>query len=77
METNFENQTRAPRPSDFFTLLEVADLLGIGRSAAYQLAQRDQLPIPVVRVGRQYRVSREAYQALKGAQHVQQKEELA
>ena len=34
------------------TLGEVAALLGIGRSTAYELAQRDALPVPVIRLGR-------------------------
>ncbi|MGW8746509.1 helix-turn-helix domain-containing protein [Streptomyces sp. NPDC055794] len=36
----------------------VGDALGIGRTATYQLAREDALPIPTVRVGRQLRARR-------------------
>jgi excisionase family DNA binding protein len=35
---------------------EVARLLGIGRTTAYELASRDKLPVTTIRVGRQLRV---------------------
>lgn len=40
------------------TLTEAADRLGIGRSTAYELAARDEFPIPVLTIGRSKRVSR-------------------
>ena len=46
------------------TLEELAILLGIGRSTAYQLAAEDQLPVPVIRVGRRVVVPRRAVEAL-------------
>ena len=42
------------------TIDEAAALLGIGRSTAYELAQSDRLPIPVIRLGRRTVVSRAA-----------------
>lgn len=33
-----------------------AALLGLSRSSAYDLAKRDQFPVPVIRAGRRYRV---------------------
>lgn len=39
---------------------EVAAWLGISRSAAYELASRDALPVPVIRAGRRLLVSRAA-----------------
>lgn len=35
-----------------------ADLLGIGRSTAYDLARRDVFPIPVLKIGRRKVVSK-------------------
>ena len=49
------------------TLGEVAALLGIGRSTAYELAQRDALPIPVIHLGRRLVVSRAALDRLLAA----------
>lgn len=34
-----------------------AAVLGIGRTKAYELAKRDQFPVPIRRVGTSYRVS--------------------
>lgn len=52
------------------TLGEVAALLGIGRSTAYELAKRDALPIPVIRLGRRLVVSRAALDRLLAADGV-------
>lgn len=38
------------------TLEEAAQLLRIGRSSAYTLAQHGEFPVPVLRVGKLYRV---------------------
>lgn len=46
------------------TLEELAETLGIGRSTAYQLAAEDQLPVPVICVGRRKVVARKAVDAL-------------
>lgn len=44
-----------PRQKPTLTVEEVAHLLGIGRSLAYDLAARDELPVPVIRIGSLYR----------------------
>jgi hypothetical protein len=36
----------------------LGDAFGIGRTATYQLAREEALPIPVIRVGRQLRAKR-------------------
>ena len=41
-----------------YTLVEAAQLLGIGRSTAYEVAARGDFPVPVIKVGRCKRVSR-------------------
>ena len=41
------------------TVEETARLLGIGRNLAYELAARDELPVPVIRLGRRILVPRE------------------
>ena len=45
---------------------EAARLLGIGRTLAYRLASRDELPVPVIRVGRTLRVPAAPLRALLG-----------
>lgn len=42
-------------------------MLGISRPVAYQLARRDQLPVPVIRLGRRMVVSRRALEDLLSA----------
>jgi excisionase family DNA binding protein len=71
--------TQNPKPllTDFLSLVEFAELLGISKTTAYELAQRNELPVPVLRIGRQYRVSRKAYEALKDAQHVRNLDDAA
>lgn len=46
------------------TIPEVARALGISRGLAYDLARRDALPIPVIRLGRRMVLSRKAVEAL-------------
>lgn len=45
---------------------DAARLLGINRSTAYELARRDALPVPVIRLGRRMVVSRRAMETLLG-----------
>jgi predicted DNA-binding transcriptional regulator AlpA len=53
MQTNQCNRAIA-------TIEEVAETFGIARSTAYDLAKRDALPVPVIRLGRRLMVSRRA-----------------
>lgn len=46
-----------------------ARLLGINRSTAYDLARRDRLPVPVIRLGRRMVVSRRALRQLLDHHH--------
>lgn len=57
------------KPADTMTLHEFAELLGVSYTTAHLLAQRDELPIPALKVGRQYRFSRIAYRRLLEEQH--------
>ena len=41
--------------------------LGIGRSLAYDLARRNELPVPVIKLGRRMVVSRAALDAVLNA----------
>ena len=43
---------------------DVAKVLGISRPVAYELARRDALPVPVIRLGRRMVVSKRAVEAL-------------
>ena len=65
-------QTQTPRThhaSEWMSLREFADLLGISLTSAYEYAREDKLPVPAIRVGRQFRFSRPAYEELRHAQH--------
>ena len=42
------------------------EILGIGRSLAYDLARRGEFPVPVLRVGTQFRVPTAALRELLG-----------
>jgi predicted DNA-binding transcriptional regulator AlpA len=37
-------------------LVTAGATLGLGRSASYELARRGEFPVPVLRIGRRYRV---------------------
>lgn len=52
--------TLPPAPQHTLTLAELAEVLNIGRTQAYELARRDELPIPTLKIGRQFRFSRRA-----------------
>lgn len=45
----------------------VGKMLGISRPVAYELARRDQLPVPVIRLGRRMVVSKRALEEVLGA----------
>lgn len=49
------------------SLVKAADVFGIGRTAAYELARDGTFPARVVRVGRRYRVATEDILAVLGA----------
>ncbi len=46
---------------DTMTLAELAGRLDIGMTKARELARDGKLPIPTLRIGRQYRFSRRAF----------------
>ena len=46
------------------TIPEFARRFGIARSTAYELAKRDGLPVPVIKLGRRLVVSREVMERL-------------
>ena len=50
------------------TLPEVARLLGLSRSSAYDAAAKGTLPLPVIRIGRRLVVPRTAVEHLLGEQ---------
>jgi excisionase family DNA binding protein len=45
---------------------DLAKILGISRPVAYELARRDELPVPVIRLGRRMVVSQQAVDELLG-----------
>ena len=54
------NRTKTPLdPTTLGPVLDLvtaAELLGIGRTASYQLVRENQFPVPVLRIGRLIRV---------------------
>ena len=63
--------TSMNRPPDFLTVEEAAEVLRIGRTAAYKLARRHLATdgadgLPVIRMGRQLRVPRCALEKMTG-----------
>jgi predicted DNA-binding transcriptional regulator AlpA len=52
--------------SYIITIPELGGLLGISVSHCYELAARDELPVPVIRLGRRRVVSRRAVEDLLG-----------
>lgn len=53
-------------PTATYTITEIASLFGIGKSAAYAAAQKDELPVPVIRIGGRYVVPKAPVDALLG-----------
>lgn len=64
-----KNASRDDNESDAFTLYDLARLWDVSYTTVWELARRDELPVPVIRVGRRYLVSRAAYNELMTAQH--------
>lgn len=50
------------------SLMTAAELLGIGRTKAYELVRDDEWPTPIIRVGRAIRVPTTPLVALLGRQ---------
>lgn len=60
-------ETPLPSPRETLTLEELAAALDIGLTTAYELARKNALPIPALKLGRQWRFSRRAlYRYLDG-----------
>jgi excisionase family DNA binding protein len=58
-------------PTDMMTLDELRRRLGISSTTAYELANRDELPFPVIRVGRRFLFSRKLFDdMLRGQQRL-------
>jgi excisionase family DNA binding protein len=56
-------------PAATMHLKELAETLDISVNHAYELAQADELPVPVIRVGRQLRFSRRLVEELLNRTH--------
>lgn len=54
---------------NWMTLEELACDLGIGMTKAYAMAKENRLPIPALKVGREFRFSRVAYERIVDAGH--------
>ena len=66
---NFNPMDQEPDLRDTLTLYDLAARMGVSYSTVYEAARRDELPVPVFRVGRRYFVSRKAYEAVMAARH--------
>jgi predicted DNA-binding transcriptional regulator AlpA len=62
---------------DMMTLSELRERMGVSATSAYALARKDALPVPVIRVGRQFRFSRHAWEQLLNSQHAKHEDEEA
>lgn len=81
---NHDNTTAATVPGPLLAdvgnlpptldIVTAAKWLGIGRTTAYRLAERDEFPAPVLRVGRCYRVPTAPLIALLGIRPEPQRE---
>lgn len=60
-----------PIERDTLTLIEFAELTGSSYTTVHLLAQQNRLPVPVSKIGRQYRISRVAYRRWLERQHDQ------
>lgn len=49
-----------------YSIPEAAELLGIGKSAAYAAAKTDELPVPVIKIGGRYIIPKAPLDALLG-----------
>jgi len=58
-----------PVECETLTLTELAERLGLSMTSAYVLANKNQLPIPAMRVGRRFLFSRRALDDLLDRQH--------
>lgn len=73
-ENQTDSTTEAPT-SDTMRLDELARGLGISVKRAYELASSNDLPLPVIRVGRQYRFSKHLYDRLMAGEYNKPKKE--
>jgi len=58
------------RNKSTWTIPEVAEILGIARNTAYELAARDELPVRTIRLGRRVLVSKKELEAFLGGDPV-------
>jgi len=56
-----ETPVSSPTEPATLTLAELAARLDIGMTKAYDLARRNELPVPALKVGREFRFSRLAF----------------
>ena len=57
------------------TLPELAAVLGLARSTTYDLAKRDALPVPIIRLGRRRVVSRELVDRVLAGEQIRRNQE--
>ena len=71
MEGTISKSTWSKRPTvapQMVTLRDLAGLLDISYTTAHELAQRGELPVPGVKIGRQYRFAKSAVDRFLGTE---------
>ena len=58
-----------PRRPELIGAEEMRRILGVGRTAFYDLAGRDALPVPTFRIGKRFMFSRRQVEAMLDRQH--------
>ena len=51
-------QPRSTNPKPLMSVQEAAGMLGVSRATIYRQIERDELPLPVYRIGRRMRIPR-------------------
>lgn len=69
--------TLTSNDADTGTLEELCQRCDIGISKGYELARENRFPVPVFRIGRTFRFSRRAWDALMAAQHADDSDQAA
>lgn len=54
----------SPAERETVSIEAAGRILGIGRTVAYDLARKDALPVPVIRIGRRMVISKRAIDSL-------------
>jgi excisionase family DNA binding protein len=74
MSGNLQKKEQLAVERATYTIREVAALLGLGATSAYEKARRGELPVQPIRVGARYLFARRAVDELLGIKHIDTEE---